>query len=182
MTGTTTSTTKRMPAAFLGHGIPVVQLAIDARKDFDFHFELGARLAPLRERGALILGSGNVVHNLRAIDWSKPELGFDWARRFDEAARTVMKERPSDAPALRDHADFRQAAPTPDHFIPLLHLAGLASASKQVAQVPIDGYALGSLSMTSFTLEAKCPTDAADRRPGAKWPDPAVVPAEDTNA
>ena len=83
--------------AFPKADVPVVQLAIDERKDFDFHFELGARLAPLRERGVLILGSGNVVHNLRAIDGSKKELGFDWAHRFDEAARAAMTERPSDA-------------------------------------------------------------------------------------
>ena len=168
--------------AFPKADVPVVQLAIDARKDFDFHFELGARLAPLRERGVLILGSGNVVHNLRAIDWSKTELGFDWAHRFDEAARATMTGHPGDAAALRDHADYQRAAPTPDHFIPLLHIAGLASASKQVAQVLIDGYALGSLSMTSFTLEAKCPTDCGDTRPGAGLPDPREVPAEDTNA
>jgi 4,5-DOPA dioxygenase extradiol len=168
--------------AFPEADVPVVQLAIDARKDFDFHFELGARLAPLRERGVLILGSGNVVHNLRAIDWSRKELGFDWAHRFDEAARALMTERPDDAAALRDHTDYLRAAPTPDHLIPLLHIAGLASAAKQTARVLIDGYALGSLSMTSFTLEAKCPTDDADRRPGASLPDPRDVPAEDTNA
>jgi 4,5-DOPA dioxygenase extradiol len=167
--------------AFPKPDIPVVQLAIDARKDFDFHFELGARLAPLRERGALILGSGNVVHNLRAIDWSRKALGFDWAHRFDEAARAVMKEHPSETAALRDHPDFRHAVPTPDHFIPLLHLAGLAAASKHSAEVLIDGYFLGSQSMTSFTLEAKCTTDRGDRRPGANLPDPALVPAEDAN-
>ncbi len=165
--------------AFPKADVPVVQLAIDARKDFDFHFDLGARLAPLRDRGVLIVGSGNVVHNLPGIDGSKKETGFDWAHRFDEAARAVMTEHPSKAPALRDHADYRHAAPTPEHFIPLLHLAGLASAAKQSAQVLIDGYALGSLSMTSFTLEAKCPTDSGDQRPGATLPHD--VPAEDTN-
>jgi 4,5-DOPA dioxygenase extradiol len=168
--------------AFPKADVPVVQLAIDERKDFGFHFDVGTRLAPLRERGVLILGSGNVVHNLRAIDWSKKELGFDWAHRFDEAARAAMTERPGDAAALRDHADYRRAAPTPDHFIPLLYVAGLASASNEVAQVLIDGYALGSLSMTSFTLDAKRPPDGGDPRPGGGLPDPRKVPAEDTNA
>jgi 4,5-DOPA dioxygenase extradiol len=92
-----------------------------------------------------------------------------------------MTERPSEAAALREHPDFRLAAPTPDHFIPLLHLAGLAAASKQNAQVLVDGYAFGSLSMTSFTLDAECPTDGGDRRPGASLPNPEDVPAEDTN-
>jgi len=167
--------------AFPDADVPVVQLAIDARKDFDFHFELGARLAPLRERGVLVLGSGNVVHNLRAIDWSKKDVGLPWAHRFDDAARATMTERPHEVAALRDHADYPQAAPTPEHFIPLLHLAGLASASKQGAQVLVDGHAFGSLSMTSYTLDATCPTDAADRRPGAPLPDPRNVSAEDAN-
>ena len=93
-----------------------------------------------------------------------------------------MTERPSDAAALRDYADYRRAAPTPDHFIPLLHIAGLATASKEVARVLIDGYALGSLSMTSFTLDAKGATDNGDSRPGAGLPDPRKVLADDTNA
>jgi 4,5-DOPA dioxygenase extradiol len=167
--------------AFPKADVPVVQLAIDTRKDFDFHFDLGARLAPLRDRGVLILGSGNVVHNLRAIDWSKQDVGFDWAHRFDEAAREAMTERPSEVPSLRNHSDFRLAAPTPEHFIPLLHLAGLAAASKQTAQVLIDGYAFGSVSMTSLTLEAECSPDPGDQRPSADLPNPEHVPAEDTN-
>src|SRR5690606_15177581 len=102
--------------AFPEADVPVVQLAIDARKDFDFHFDLGARLAPLRQRGILILSSGNVVHNLRAINWSKKDSGFDWAQRFNEDARAVMTERPTEVPALGRHATFKQAAPTPEHF------------------------------------------------------------------
>jgi 4,5-DOPA dioxygenase extradiol len=136
----------------------------------------------LRGRGVLILGSGNVVHNLRAIDWSKEELGFDWAHRFDEAARATMTQRPSEAAALQDHPEYRRAAPTSDHFIPRLHLAGLCSAANQNARVLIDGYAMGALSMTSFTLEAKRPANGGDERPGAGLPDPRDVPAEDTNA
>jgi len=141
--------------AFPKADIPVIQLSIDARKTFHAHFELGTRLARLRESGVLIVGSGNVVHNLRAIDWSAPELGFDWAHRFDDAARAALTTRPGDTPALRAHADFDRAAPTPDHFIPLLYFAALAEAAGRPAKVLIDGYAMGSLSMTSYTLDGR---------------------------
>jgi 4,5-DOPA dioxygenase extradiol len=167
--------------AFPKAEVPVVQLAINGRKGFDYHFDLGARLAPLRARGVLIVASGNIVHNLSALDWSQPDLDFDWAHRFDEAARLVLSERPSEISGLRSHPDFSSAAPTPDHFIPLLYFAGLASAAKRTAQVLIDGYAYGSLSMTCCTLDAECPTNHADQRPSARLPDPWVVPAEDTN-
>ena len=136
--------------AFPAADVPVVQLSIDASRDFDFHVELGARLAPLRDRGVLILGSGNVVHNLRMIDWSLPDAGFDWAQRFDESARTLLQERPGDAAGLLAHADYALAAPTPDHFIPLLYIAGLAAAGGQPLRSFADGYAYGSLSMTCY--------------------------------
>lgn len=167
--------------AFPEADVPVLQLAIDARKDLDFHVALGARLAPLRDRGVLILGSGNVVHNLRSIAWSKKDHGFDWAHRFDEATRAVMTERPSDVTRLASHPDFAQAAPTPEHFLPLLHLAGLASAAGERTDVLVDGYAYGSLSMTAFTLGASCPKGGAERGPSASLPDPAEVPPEDAN-
>lgn len=167
--------------AFPKAEIPVVQLSIHALRDFDSHFELATRLAPLRERGVLIVGSGNVVHNLRALRWREPEAGFDWARRFDEAARTVLTERPSDTPALRSHDDYARAAPTPDHFIPLLYVAGLASAANRPLEPLVEGYAYGSLSMAAYTLDAKCPIERGDTRPAAGLPDPSVMPSEDTN-
>lgn len=140
--------------AFPKADVPVVQLSIDARRDFDHHVDLGRRLAPLRESGVLILASGNVVHNLRAIDWSQPDGGFDWARRFNEASQEVLTGRSPDAARLRDHRDFAQAAPTPDHFIPALYIAGLAAAAGRPLDVLADGYAYGSLSMTCYTLDA----------------------------
>ncbi len=167
--------------AFPKADIPVVQLSIHVQRDFDSHFELGARLAPLRERGVLIVGSGNVVHNLRALSWGQPDAGFDWARRFDEAARSVLTETPSEVPALGTHDDFLRSAPTPDHFIPLLYIAGLAGAAGRPLESLVDGYAYGSLSMAAYTLDAKCPIDPGDTRPAAKLPDPAVMPPEDTN-
>jgi 4,5-DOPA dioxygenase extradiol len=167
--------------AFPKADIPVVQLSIDARKTFAEHLDLGARLAPLRERGVLVLGSGNVVHNLRAIDWSAPDLGFDWAQRFDEASRAVLGERPHDVAGLTEHADYGRAVPTPDHFVPLLYVAGLAAAAKEPARSLVDGYAMGSISMTCFTVDCGCPTGRPDPRPAARVPDPGIVPAEDTN-
>ncbi len=138
--------------AYPNADVPVVQLSINATMSFDYHLELGAQLAPLRESGVLILGSGNVVHNLRGMDPRKPETPFDWAQRFDDAAAEIMTSAPAELPRLQGHGDFDRAVPTPDHFIPLLYLAGLASASRETAAVLVDGYAMGSLSMTSYTL------------------------------
>ena len=165
--------------AFPAADIPVVQLSLDARKPLDWHLQLGAKLAALRERGVLIVGSGNVVHNLRAIDWKQPDAGFDWARRFDDAARALMTERPHDLPSLASHRDYRMAVPTDEHFLPLLYLAGLAAAHDGQAKVLVDGYAYGSLSMTACTLDARCP-EAADDAGGAA-PLQTTLPPEDAN-
>src|SRR5690606_10471244 len=85
--------------AFPRADIPVVQLSLNASKPPDYHLRLGTRLAALRERGVLVLASGNVVHNLRAIDWRQPDTAFDWNRRFDAATTRLLAERPGDAPA-----------------------------------------------------------------------------------
>ncbi len=166
--------------AFPDADVPVVQLSIHAQRDFDSHVELGARLAPLRERGVLIVGSGNVVHNLRVLNWSQPDLAFDWARRFDDAARAVLAENPGGAPGLRRHPDFERSAPTPDHFIPLLYVAGLAGVAGRPLEVLVEGHAFGSVSMASYTLDTRCPTEK-DPRPSASLPDPAIVSPQDAN-
>ncbi len=87
--------------AFPAADVPVVQLSINATKSLDDHYELGTRLAPLRERGVLIVGSGNVVHNLRRIDRSQPDSGFAWARDFDDAVADVMTRDPGELVRLR---------------------------------------------------------------------------------
>jgi 4,5-DOPA dioxygenase extradiol len=132
--------------------IPVVQLSIDATKPLDYHVALGAQLEDLRRRGVFIVGSGNVVHNLGLVQWNQPEAAFDWAHDFNEAAIALMTANPGSAADLQHHDRYPLAAPTPDHFIPMLYIAGLASAADQKAEVLIDGYAMGSLSMTSFTV------------------------------
>ncbi len=145
--------------AFPDASIPVVQLSINADKPLDYHLELGAKLHALRSRGVLVISSGNVVHNLRGMDWTLADDGYDWARRFDEAAKERMLTDPTGFAGLDAHADYGHAVPTPDHFIPALYLAGLADASGTDAQprVLVDGYAYGSLSMTAYTLGTACP-------------------------
>ena len=143
--------------AFPDADIPVVQLSINASKPFEYHLELGARLAPLRDKGILILCSGNVVHNLRRLDWHQPDAAFGWNQRFDEAAKAIMTAKPAHAPTLRDHPDFQLSVPTPEHFIPLLYFAGLASTEGTATEVLTEGYAMGSLSMTAYTLGAEPP-------------------------
>lgn len=138
--------------AFPQADVPVLQLSIDATKPHQYHLELGAKLAPLRQRGVLIVASGNVVHNLRRMDWNKPEVGYDWAQRFDDAARTLMTSNASAIDSLANHPDYDSAVPTPDHFLPLLYLAGLAGAANRSTSTIIEGYAMGSLSMTSYEL------------------------------
>jgi 4,5-DOPA dioxygenase extradiol len=164
--------------AFPDASIPVVQLSINADRDFDYHLELGRRLAPLRERGVLVVASGNVVHNLGGSDWKQPDAGFDWAQRFDEDAKARMLADPTDVVRLDAHRDYRSAVPTPDHFIPLLYLAGLAGDAGGDVDVLVDGYSYGSLSMTAYTLGLACPQSAAE---GGAAPLPRDVPPESAN-
>ncbi len=132
--------------------VPVVQLSIDATKPWSHHQRLGAALNPLRDTGVLVVASGNVVHNLRRIRWDAPDGAFDWASEFDLDARELMTRQPERLPTMEHHRHWDLAAPTPDHFLPLLYLAGIAEASSTPAEVLIGGYAFGSLSMTSFTV------------------------------
>ncbi|MGA9376103.1 MAG: 4,5-DOPA dioxygenase extradiol [Mycobacterium sp.] len=136
--------------AFPDADVPVVQLSINAEQPLEYHLDLGARLAPLRQRGILVLGSGNIVHNLRVMSPALRDTGFDWAASFDDAARELLTSAPADVLKLREHPDFERAVPTADHFIPMLYFAGLAAATP--ATVLVQGYDYGSLSMASYTL------------------------------
>ncbi len=159
--------------------VPVVQLAVNATKPLEYHFDLGSRLAPLRERNVMVVASGNVVHNLGRMDPGREHAGEDWARQFDEAARGAMTSSPADVLDLPGHPSYRLAVPTPDHFLPLLYVAGLADASGQTGAVLVEGYAYGSLSMTSYTLDA--PVGAGGGGPADAAPILRSVPADETN-
>jgi 4,5-DOPA dioxygenase extradiol len=166
--------------AFPDASIPVVQLSVNADKPLDYHLELGAKVHALRSRGVLVLASGNVVHNLRGMSWDLADDGYDWARRFDEAAKERMLGDPTRFAALDAHADYGHAVPTPDHFIPALYLAGLADAAGQTrdTRVLVDGCAYGSLSMTAYTLGLSCPQTSAA---GGSPQPPAGLPPDGSN-
>jgi 4,5-DOPA dioxygenase extradiol len=165
--------------AFPDADVPVIQLAIDSRRSYAEHLALGAALAPLRDRGVLIVGSGNVVHNLGLVDWHRPDGGEAWADRFDEAAIELMVDDPGAVTRLAEHPDHDRAVPTPDHLLPLLYVAGAAAATDETAEVLLAGRVMGSLSMTAFTVGADPMLSAAPA--GSPPPTlPEGMPPEDT--
>ena len=159
--------------------VPVLQLSIHADAPLSYHLELGARLAPLRERGVFILGSGNVVHNLRRIDWSYGDRGFDWSERFDAHVRALMTSDPAALAEVENHPDYRMAAPTAEHFLPLAYLAGLCSAAGEAARPFAEGRTLGSLSMTCYLLGMRPPRAVAGADDVQSLP--SRVPPQQTN-
>ena len=131
--------------------VPVVQLSLDARRPAAFHWDLGAALAPLRDEGVLVLGSGNAVHNLHLVDFGMPG-GFDWAVRFDEHVRAAVdgSDRDGLVEYLR-HPDGRLAVPTPEHYLPLLYVAALRRGDEPVTTI-VEGLEAGSLSMRAIQV------------------------------
>lgn len=134
--------------------VPVVQLSIDETQPAEFHYELGQKLAPLRDEGILVIGSGNLVHNLHTYAWGRhdPE-PFDWAIRFEALARECITTR-NHAPLVgyeKLGSDAQLAAPTPDHYLPLLYILGMQREDDAVA-FPIEGIDGGSVSMLTVQL------------------------------
>jgi len=134
--------------------IPIVQLSIDETKPASFHYEIGERLAPLREEGILIVGSGNLVHNLHTYAWGRHVVDpFDWAIRFEKEARGLLlagDHRPLIAyDALGK--DAMLSVPTPDHYLPLLYVIG-TRATKEPLTFPVEGVDGGSISMLTVQL------------------------------
>jgi len=134
--------------------IPVVQLSIDETQPAAFHYDIGQRLAPLREEGVLIIGSGNLVHNLHTYAWGKhlPE-PYDWAVRFEERAREILLSGEY-GPLVHYEKLGREAmlsVPTPDHYLPLLYVLGAGSGRDQV-EFPVEGVDGGSISMLAVEI------------------------------
>jgi 4,5-DOPA dioxygenase extradiol len=127
--------------------VPTVELSIDLSMPASEHYELGRSLAALPDQSVLVLGSGNIVHNLGAIDWSHPYGGYEWCAAFDAAVNERLEAR--DDVALLDYAALpggRQSVPTPDHYLPLLYAAA-AAGTDVPATTFYEGLEYGSLSM-----------------------------------
>lgn len=131
--------------------IPVLQVSLDVKKSPLQHQEVGQQLRALREQGVLILGSGNIVHNLRALQWKNPEGAHPWAAAFDDYIKKALEQR--DDAALINYSQVGEIAqlsvPTPEHYLPLLYVFG-ASDGNDSLQYPFEGYQMGSLSMRSI--------------------------------
>lgn len=137
--------------------VPVLQLSVHSGITLEEHIEIGRRLAPLRDQGVLVLGSGNVVHNLRRIEFGRPDHAYDWALRFDDAVRHVMTTRPAAIGEVFSHPDFAPSVPTPEHFLPLAYLCGMCDAAGEAATPFNEGGTMGSITMTGYVLGATRP-------------------------
>lgn len=130
--------------------VPVIQLSIDLAQPPAFHLELGRRLSALRDEGILIIASGDVVHNLRTVRWGS-STPYDWATRFNDDVRECLLR--GDGKRLADYAqwgaDAQLSVPTPEHFLPLLYIAGAQRDDEKIS-IAVDGIELASVSMLTF--------------------------------
>jgi len=134
--------------------VPVFEMSMDFDKPPSFHYNLGSELSKLREKGVLIIGSGNIVHNLRLLDWNnaygKP---FDWALDFDEFVKNNINNR--NFQPLVEYEKYGKAAllsvPSNDHYLPMLYTLGLANEKEPIKYI-YEGYEFGSLSMRCFQI------------------------------
>ncbi|MGA3210245.1 MAG: 4,5-DOPA dioxygenase extradiol [Terriglobales bacterium] len=138
-----------------GANISIVQLSIDETQPPSFHFEIGNRLAPLRQEGVLIIGSGNLVHNLHAYAWGRQAVeAYDWAVAFERRViELLMAEEPKPLIAYETRLgrEAALAVPTPDHYLPLLYVVGARQAAEPVS-FPVKGVDGGSISMLAVRV------------------------------
>ena len=132
--------------------VPAFQLSLDDRRTFNEHLELGREIQSLRERGVLILGSGNIVHNLRRIDWDNPSGAFDWAVEFDAKVKEAVEAHDANSlaqPQKWGDALLATAHPTPEHYLPLLYCMG-STDKRDAVSYPYTGFDFGSISMRAI--------------------------------
>lgn len=133
--------------------IPVFQLSIDYSKPAAYHYELAKQLNYLRNKGVVIIGSGNIVHNLGMVDFNNPNSAYDWAIEFDSMVKKLLDK--GDDAALINYEKLGKSAllsiPTNDHYLPMLYILGLRNKGEQVSYI-YESLEMGSLSMRSFVI------------------------------
>jgi len=129
--------------------VPAFQLSLDEHRGFKEHLELGREIQALRERGVLVLGSGNIVHNLRRIDWDNPSGAYDWAVEFDARVKKAVEAHDANSlaqPQKWGEALLATAHPTVEHYLPLLYCMG-STDEQDAVSYPYEGFDFGSISM-----------------------------------
>ncbi len=134
--------------------IPVFQISIDAAAPAEVHYQIGKELKVLRDQGVLLFGTGNIVHNLRILNWDMKDKGFEWAYTFDDFIKENIEKRNHDNIVQYQNLEevATLAVPTPDHFYPLLYILGASDENDQVS-VYNNSCMMGSMSMTSYLFE-----------------------------
>ena len=136
-----------------GADIPVIQMSLDYYQNPQYHYDLAKELAALRQKGVLVIGSGNMVHNLRAVDWGKPNQGFDWAQEANEKFKKLIladeHQQLINYKALGREVEL--SVPTPEHYLPLLYALALKTENEEVTFFN-DKCVMGSLNMTSVRI------------------------------
>jgi 4,5-DOPA dioxygenase extradiol len=133
--------------------IPVIQFSLDYSRSPQYHYELAGELSSLRDKGVLIIGSGNIVHNLRLLDWHKPDKGFDWALEANKKLKNIILS--ADFKKLVNYnslgREVELSVPTPEHYLPLLYAIGIRAKDEEVS-IFNDKLVMGSISMTSLRI------------------------------
>jgi 4,5-DOPA dioxygenase extradiol len=136
-----------------GADIPVIQLSLDYHQDPQYHYDLAKQLAVLREKGILVIGSGNMVHNLRILDWKNPDHGFDWAQEANAKFKKLIVD--NDHKQLINYKELGRevelAVPTPEHYLPLLYSLAMKTENEVISFFN-DKSVMGSISMTSLQI------------------------------
>ena len=134
--------------------VPVLQMSLDYSQAAQFHFDLGRELNSLREKGVLIIGSGNIVHNLSIIDWRNPDSGYEWAEIANSKIKKLVLE--GDYKSLINYhslsKELELGVPSPEHYLPLLYILALKEEKEQIS-IFNDKTVMGSISMSSFKIE-----------------------------